>query len=333
MKILVVDDDDIALDMLAMLLKADGHEVEVAHDGAEALDIQRKGSIRLVISDWVMPRMDGLELCRRIRAGSIADYTYIILLTSRGESEDIVQGLTAGADEFLTKPFNPSELRVRLKTAERILSIETRHVTIFMLAKLVESRDADTGQHLDRIREYSRVLTRHIAGLGRLPEPVAPDYEEMIYLTSPLHDIGKVGIPDHVLLKPGHLSDEEYANMKTHTIIGGETMGAALKQYPQMEYLRMARDIALYHHERFNGTGYPEGLRGQEIPLCARIVALADVYDALTSKRVYKTAQPHEIARATILAETGRQFDPLVIDAFLVHEEEIIAIKDHYSQE
>lgn len=332
MRILVVDDDDIALEMLATVLSGDGHEVEVAHDGAEALEIIRRDKIRMVVSDWLMPGMDGIELCRRIRAESLTGYTYIILLTSRGEKEDIVVGLSAGADDFVTKPFHPAELKVRIQAGARILSMETRHVTIFALAKLTESRDSDTGHHLERIREDSRILARHIAGLPDFARKLGPDYVEMIYLTSPLHDIGKVGIPDYVLLKPGHLTDSEYALMRTHTTIGGETMGAALVQYPQIQYLRMARDIALYHHERFDGTGYPERLRGRDIPLGARIVAVADVYDALTSRRVYKTALPHDVARNMIVSESGKQFDPLVVEAFLENEAEIVAIHERYQE-
>jgi len=166
---------------------------------------------------------------------------------------------------------------------------------------------------------------------GATREQVDPDFACLIYLTSPLHDIGKVGIPDAVLLKPGRLSDREFAIMKTHTTIGAETLDAALHQYPGVAYLRFARDIALTHHERFDGSGYPSGLSGDDIPLSGRVVALADVYDALTSKRVYKPAYAHDIARSMIFEESGTHFDPAVVEAFRQNEAEFLKIRPQVS--
>ncbi len=328
MKILIVDDDDIALDALEHALIVAGYEVVAARDGQQALDILRRDSCRLVISDWVMPGMDGVELCRRIRREYFAGYVYVILLTSRDSAPDIVEGLSSGADDFLTKPFEPNELRVRVGVGERILSLETRDVAIFAMAKLAESRDPETGEHLERMRNYARIIAQHMASGKKSPEGIDENFVRLIFLTSPLHDIGKVGIPDSVLLKPGGLSDREFEIMKTHTTIGGDTLGAAVRQYPGVAYLRFARNIALTHHERFDGSGYPSGLTGRDIPLCGRIVALADVYDALTSRRVYKQAFAHDVARSMIFAEAGRHFDPEVVAAFTENGNKFRAISE-----
>lgn len=326
MRILIVDDDEITLELLGATLSHDGHEVLQAHNGLEAMENLEHNSVELVITDWMMPGMTGVDLVARIRQLYTNRYIYTILLTSRGDKVDIIEGLNSGADDFIVKPFDPTELSVRVKAGQRILTLESRQITIFAMAKLTDIRDDETGMHLERMREYSRILAQHIAGLPELHGRVSSDYPEMIYLTSPLHDIGKVGIPDCVLLKPSRLDDTEFVVMKTHTTLGGETFSAAIEQFPDTDYLRMARDIALYHHERFDGKGYPSGLSGTDIPLCARIVSVADVYDALISKRVYKQAFSHEIARSLIIEGSGTQFDPMVVTAFVAHEDEIRAV-------
>jgi len=320
MRLLVVEDNDIDAELLQCALSAFGYESDVARDGEEAFQKIRSGEYRLVISDWEMPGISGLELCRQIRQ-RIGRYVYVILLTSHCGTDNVVKGLSAGADDFLTKPFEPDELCVRIRTGERILAIASRDVTIFSLAKLAESRDPETGAHLERIREYCLLIGQDLANQELFHETVDGEYVQMIYLTSPLHDIGKVGIPDRVLLKPGRLTLEEFEVMKQHTVIGGQTLDAALQAYPEARYLQMARDIAWSHHEKFDGTGYPHGLRGEGIPLCGRITALADVYDALTTKRVYKDAFSHDVARAIILEGSGKHFDPQIIASFLRNEE------------
>jgi len=330
MQILIVDDNEIALDVLSLALTQAGHDVVTASDGQEALEIIRRAECRLVISDWEMPRMNGLELCRRIREEELPGYVYLILLTARNGTESIVGGLSAGADDFLTKPFVPEELRVRVRAAERILALETRDVAIFAMAKLAESRDPETGAHLERVRTYSRILAQQLARHERYGADVDSDFVRLIFLTSPLHDIGKVGIPDCVLLKPGRLSNREFDIMKTHTTIGAETLEAAAQHFPGVQFLQMAKEIALTHHERFDGTGYPHGICGYEIPLSGRIVALADVYDALTSKRVYKEAFAHDVAHGIIVSERGKHFDPDVVDAFLECESEFMLVRDRY---
>lgn len=332
MRILIVDDDAMALEMLRHALIRAGHEVETAANGLEALEILRNGTCRLVISDWTMPEMDGVELCRRIRAADSGGYVYVILLTARNSQQDTVEGLSAGADDFMPKPFNPTELMLRVRIGERVLSLETRDVTIFALAKLAESRDPETGAHLERVCNYSRLLALQLSQNPRFKDEIDDVYVRLIYQTSPLHDIGKVAIPDCVLLKPGRLSDREFEIMKSHTTLGAQTLDAALREHPEAGFLRMARDIAATHHERFDGTGYPKRLKGADIPLCGRIVAVADVYDALTTKRVYKGAFAHEVARAMILEERGSHFDPDVIDAFLNCEQQFIDVRDRFDE-
>jgi putative two-component system response regulator len=333
MRILIADDDPIALEMLRHALTRAGYEVETASNGAQAMEIVARGACRLVISDWTMPEMDGLELCRRIRSTDAGGYVYVILLTARSSGDETVIGLSAGADDLIPKPFNPPELLLRVQIGERILSLETRDLTIFALAKLAESRDPETGAHLERVCNYSRALAQHLELAGNHKEEITNGYVRLIYQTSPLHDIGKVAIPDCVLLKPGRLSDREFEIMKSHTTLGAQTLDAALREHPEARFLRMARDIAATHHERFDGTGYPAGLKGTDIPLCGRIVAVADVYDALSTKRVYKNAFTHDLAKAMILEERGTHFDPNLVEAFFACEKQFLYIRDRFADQ
>jgi len=325
-KILIADDDDVALEILEHALAQFGYEVTVAHDGREALDLVRSGQFRLVVSDWEMPKLTGVELCQEIRRRSASGYVYVILLTSRHGTQSVVDGMNSGADDFVNKPFQPQELVVRIRAGERILAMESRELIIFSMAKLAESRDPETGAHLERMREYCRVIAEHLSRQAKFRELVDGDYVQLIYMTSPLHDIGKVGIPDQILLKAGRLSGEEFEIMKRHAEIGARTLDAAAAAHPEAKFLCMAREIALCHHEKFDGSGYPNGLAGEEIPLCGRIVALADVYDALTTKRVYKPAFSHEKAAAIIREGRSRHFDPDIVDAFEANEARFIAI-------
>ena len=333
MRVLIAEDDSVTSLMLEYCLEQFGYEVTVVDNGLKALELVRTGEFQLVISDWSMPKMTGLELCREIRKRPTSSYTYVILLTSHGGTDCVVEGLDAGADDFITKPFQPEELHVRLRAGERVLSLESRDVTIFALAKLAESRDQETGAHLDRIREYCRVLCERLLEVGPYVDQIDGDFVRMVYLTSPLHDIGKVGIPDHILLKPGKLTAEEFEIMKQHSQIGFETLDAALQTRPEAQFLRMARDIARSHHEKFDGTGYPLGLKGQDIPLCGRIVALADVYDALTTKRIYKSAFSHEESRALIFEGAGKHFDPAIVDAFRDTESKFVSIRKRFADD
>lgn len=331
MHILIVDDNKIAVTDLQAALLDSGHEVETARNGKDAMAVLRKASCNLVITDWEMPEMNGIQLCQAIRQEGFPGYIYIILLSAHGSPDERVQGLSAGADDFIAKPFNPAELLARVGIAERILSLETRDIAIFAMAKLAESRDPETGAHLERVRTYSRLLAQHLATVEKFREQVDAEFIRLIYMTSPLHDIGKVGVPDSVLLKSGRLDDHEFEIMKTHVMIGAETLDSTLRTFPGAKFLQMARDIAGTHHERWDGKGYPAGLAGEQIPLCGRIVALADVYDALTSKRVYKSAFSHHIARSIIVKEAGAQFDADVVDAFIHTEVRFIAVATQFA--
>ena len=328
LRVLVAEDNELEAEILQHTLAQFGYDATLARDGLEAFELIRTGRYQLILSDWEMPGLTGVELCRRVRERSSCGYIYFVLLTSRTGTGNIVAGLNAGADDFLTKPFQPQELYCRLRAGERLLAMETRDLTIFSLAKLAESRDPDTGAHLERIREYCRLLADQLSSEHRFRALIDGDYIQMIYLTSPLHDVGKVGIPDHVLLKPGKLTDDEFDIMKQHTVLGGQTLDATVRAYPDAPFLQMARDIAWTHHEKYNGQGYPRGLCGTEIPLCGRIVAVADVYDALTTKRVYKEAYSHEMAFSIIRDGRGNHFDPDVVDAFIDIEGKIVAARE-----
>jgi putative two-component system response regulator len=326
MRVLVVDDDPVTIEMVSEDLRHFGYDVTAASDGDEAFDLIRTGRFRLVVCDWQMPGLTGLDLCREIRKRNWYGYVYFVLLTSNTGTDNIVCGLDAGADDFLTKPFQPLELLQRLRAGERVLALESRDLLIFAMAKLAESRDNETGAHLERMREYSRLLAEELTRWPKFSTTIDGDYVQLLYLTSPLHDIGKVGIPDAVLLKPGRLTPEEFEVMKTHTLLGGETLKSVANSRPEAEFLTMAEDIALTHHEHYSGAGYPHGLKGEEIPLSGRIVAVADVYDALTSRRVYKPAYSHETARSIIIEGSGTQFDPDVVKAFLNREADFIEV-------
>ncbi len=328
MQVLIVDDDDFALSVLEDTMQRMGYSVVCAHDGSEALDILRLGEIRLIITDWDMPAMNGLELCRAIRREDLAGYVYVIMLTGREGAKQRMDGLCSGADDFLNKPLDREELLVCLKTAERILSLETRDLALFALAKLAESRDSEAGAHVERVQGYSRVIAKNLSAEVKKHYGVDDEFIRLLFQTSPLHDLGKVGIPDAVLLKPGMLTPEEFAIMKTHAIVGAKTLDSALERFPSSRFLQMARDIAATHHEKFDGTGYPQGLSGEQIPLPGRIVAVADVYDALTNRRVYKNAMPHAEAMAIMRERRGTHFDPEVIDAFVRAEQLIVGVWD-----
>ncbi len=330
MRVLVVDDDVSCLVTLEGVLSDLGYDVATATNGRAAFELIQAGDYRVVISDWEMPERNGLELCRLIRQRKFGSYVYIILLTCHETHADLVHGLDAGADDFICKPFQPDELRVRLHAARRITALESRDIFIFSMAKLAESRDPETGAHLERMREYSRTLAEELSRHDEFRDVIDADYVRTIYQTSPLHDIGKVGIPDSILLKPGKLTTDEFEVMKQHTLIAGETLTAAVKNNPSASFFRFALDIALSHHERYDGKGYPHGLVGEQIPLCGRIVTVADVYDALTTRRVYKPAYSHESAKKMIIDDCGKAFDPVVVDAFLTCEDAFLAIRRKY---
>lgn len=329
MKVLIADDELVSRTKLKKHVSAMGHQVLVACNGHEALTIWKQHRPEMVITDWVMPGMTGLELVKEIKKLQGSRYSYIIMITSCSETDDLVKGMDAGADDFIAKPFIKEELNVRIKAGERIVNFESRDIVIFSMATLAEARDNDTGFHLERIRYYSKILAVNMASTQNIKQ-VTPAFIDNIFLTSPLHDIGKIGIPDFVLLKPGRLDDKEYKIMQKHTTIGYNALSTALERYPHEEYLKMSAEIALNHHEKYDGSGYPSGTKGEEIPLSARIVSLADVYDALVSKRVYKSAMPHDTAKSIIVSERERHFDPVIVDAFLQCEDKFIDELEKY---
>ncbi len=328
-KILVVDDDAGQRLLLQMALENRGYQVLTADNGEEASAIfEREPDIRLLISDLIMPRMDGLALTKRIRA-SERQYTYIIILTSSSDRKSVTRLLKAGADDFLFKPVVEDELFLRIKAGERLMRLESQEALIFTMAKLAEYRSHETGLHLERVRFYTRLLAQDL--FNNHPElGLNAASAEEIARVSPLHDLGKISIPDNILHKPGRLTDEEFTIMKQHTVYGGNIL---LDLYEQTEdnYLMAAYQVAMYHHEKWDGTGYPQGLAGEEIPIEARIVALADVYDAISSQRCYKEAISHSQARTIILDGKGRHFDPMVVESFLRQEDIWIGIREKYA--
>lgn len=326
-RVLIATTDEATTTQLQTALEALGFDPVTATDGADAQSrLAADQSIRVVICDVNLPHLDGPSLCRWIRTERLASYTYTLLLTGRDGSKDVVVGLGAGADEFLARPIDGDELHARLRTGERILAIETRDALVFALAKLAESRDPESGQHLERVRAYCHLLADDLRKNGVYADEVDQEFVRLMWLASPLHDIGKTGIPDSVLLKPGRLSDDEFAVMRTHTTIGAETLAEALKHCPDDRYLRVALDLIQSHHERWDGQGYPHRLALEKIPLAARIMAMADVYDALTSKRVYKNALPHNVATSIIVEGSGSHFDPMLVQAFCRQQEAFRAV-------
>jgi putative two-component system response regulator len=326
-KVLIVDSDHQEALELRDQLVARGFEVQIASDGESAIERLRLFSPRFIICDLELAGLSGIELCQKVRQRPSTQYTYFILLTTRTDAESVRASLDSGADDYLSKPFSFEELELRLETGKRLLTFEGRDMMIFSLAKLAESRDEDTGKHLERMREYSRAIACELMTWEKFEAAIDAQFVDLIYLTSPLHDIGKVGIPDSVLLKPGKLTAEEFEIMKRHTLIGGATLQASAEAYPEASFLQMALDISLKHHEKWDGSGYPFGLRGEEIPLSARIVALADVYDALTTKRVYKPAMSHEEASQIIRDSSGFHFDPDIVQAFFNIEPQVREIQ------
>jgi putative two-component system response regulator len=327
MQVLLVDNNPETLMKLSEIVSELGHGVVVATNGIEGLAQYRKHNPRFVIANVTLEGMSGVELCRAIRRRQSMNYTYLILLTKVENDETVELSIDSGADDYLCETFSRDMLRLRLEAGKRLMTLGGRDMMIFSLAKLAECRDNDTGKHLDRMREYAKLLACELSTYPEFESVIDEQFIELLYLTSPLHDIGKVGIPDSVLTKPGKLTSDEFAVMKTHTVIGGETIRATAAAYPQASFLKMAMDVVMYHHERWDGTGYPEGLAGNNIPLSARIVALADVYDALTSKRVYKAAFDHESASKIIIDGRGTHFDPILVDAFLQVQDAMNAIR------
>lgn len=355
--ILVVDDMPENLELYRRMLAPKGYSVIPANGGEAALEIVAATPPDVILLDLMMPGMDGFEVCERLKRNFSTRHIPIIMITGVAEHDANIRALESGVDDFLTRPIDPVLLEARIRSSvkskamqdqilryqkrleddkvileervrERTVEVErTQQATVFGLARLAESRDPETGEHLERMRRYVREIAIEMATWMKYDGIIDSGFVETLYYSSPLHDIGKVGIPDAILLKPGKLSGEEFDIMKTHALIGGDTLKAADEEAGGNSFLEMGRDIAYYHHEKFDGSGYPHGLLGPDIPLPARIVALGDAYDAMTTKRPYKDPFPHEKTREIILEAAGQHFDPEVVQAFLNREEKFIKIQ------
>jgi putative two-component system response regulator len=349
-KILVADDENGNRKLMEAVLLPLGYEVTLAKDGQETLEKVREDPPDVILLDIMMPKMDGFEVATRLKQGEETRIIPIVMVTSLNEVEDRVKALEAGADDFLNKPVDVSEVKARVKSLIKVKAYndhmrnhqkeleaevakrteQLRRVfgkieraslgTIYKLSRAAEYKDEDTGSHIQRMSHYSAAVARKM-GLNERTV-------EAILYAAPMHDIGKIGIPDRILLKPGKLDPDEWETMKQHTVIGqkilqGETEG----------FVRLAEVICLTHHDRWDGSGYPGNLKGNKIPLAGRIVAIADVFDALTSKRPYKAPLGVEKSFQIIKEGRGGQFDPDVVDAFFAVENEILAIKEMYRDE
>jgi putative two-component system response regulator len=339
--LLVVDDTPANVRLLAEMLRDRGYRVRVAPDGELALRAVRASPPDLILLDVNMPGLDGYEVCRRLKADERWRSIPVLFISAMDETGAKVRSFEAGGVDYITKPFQFAEVEARVEThlklrryqqeLEEMVREQVREIadsqmaTIFALARLAESRDDETGRHLERVREVCRLLALRLREHSPYASQIDEVYIRNLHQSSVLHDIGKVGISDVVLLKPGRLTAEEYEIVKAHPLIGARTLEAVHLQYPRNAFLEMGIAIARSHHEKWDGTGYPEGLEGERIPLCARIMGLADVYDAMRSKRVYKEAASHEETRETILRDGGTHFDPVIVEAFLAVEAELRA--------
>jgi putative two-component system response regulator len=354
--ILVVDDTPDNLTLMSGLLK-DEYRVKVANSGERALKIaQSESPPDLILLDIMMPEMDGYEVCRRLKADDNTRHIPIIFLTAKTEVVDETLGFELGASDYITKPISPPIVLARVETHLAIKRVQDflrdkntflaseinkrtaeivaiQDVTINAMASLAETRDNETGNHIRRTQHYVKVLAEKVRFNPRFAHFLNDNKTiELLFKSAPLHDIGKVGIPDRILLKPGRLEPAEFEIMKTHTTLGRDAILQAEKDLGvEMPFLKYAKEIAYSHQEKWDGSGYPEGLSGDDIPISARLMAVADVYDALISRRVYKAPMPHEKAVEIIKEGKGKHFDPDMVDAFLELEQEFKRIAETYA--
>ncbi len=333
--ILVVDDTPENIDVCRGIL-SDDYRIKVALNGERALKIAESASPPdLVLLDIMMPEMDGYEVCERLKANPLTKRIPIIFLTAKNQMEDEMKGFSLGAVDYITKPISPPIVKARVRThlalydQNRILEDkvrqrtaelnETRLEIIRRLGRAAEYKDNETGLHVIRMSHYSRVLATAVG--------MEPRDTDLLYNAAPMHDIGKIGIADRVLLKPGKLDDNEWDIMRRHPAFGANIIGDHIS-----ELLEIARLVALTHHEKWNGKGYPQGIAGEEIPLVGRITAIADVFDALTTERPYKQAWPLDKAFNLIEEEAGNHFDPNLATLFIQNRDEILNIKNQYAE-
>ena len=353
--ILVVDDTPDNLSLMSGLLK-DQYKVKVANSGEKALK-QVQGEVKpdLILLDIMMPGLSGYDVIREIKADPLARNIPVIFLTAMSEAEDEKKGLEMGAADYITKPISPPIVLARVKTqlenkavadflrdqnaylesevGKRTSEISAiQDVTILAMASLAETRDSDTGNHIRRTQHYVKILAERLKTHPRFGFFLSEQTINSLFKSAPLHDIGKVGIADRILLKPGRFTPEEFEIMKTHTTLGRDAIEHAEQQLGlKVEFLQLAKEIAYYHQEKWDGSGYPTGISGDDIPISARLMAVADVYDALISRRVYKEGMPHEKAVAIIIESKGTHFDPDVTDAFVDLQDEFRAIAARFA--
>ena len=351
--VLIVDDTPDNLTILNTLLNK-YYKVKIALNGRQALDIVAKSAPDLILLDVMMPEMDGYETCERLKSDTATANIPIIFLTAKSMQEDEEKGFALGAVDYIMKPISPPIVLARvkshllLKSASDILQdqnafleaeverrsrklMRIKDVTILAMASLAETRDNETGSHILRTQYYVLALGKKLQEHEDTSYVLDDENLNLLFKSAPLHDIGKIGIPDHILLKPGKLEPEEFDVMKKHPEIGKNAiMKSQMHLEGEDDFLRYASEIAYGHHEKWDGSGYPNQLTGKAIPLSARIMAIADVYDALISKRVYKPSFTHEDAMKIILDGKGSHFDPILVEAFEVISEEFRAIAEKY---
>jgi putative two-component system response regulator len=327
MKILIVEDNRLNLFVLAEYVKEKDIQVSIAANGEDALSLWKSECPEIVITDIEMPGVDGYSLIHQIRAQETDEYTYIIVLTAHDEIAILEKCFELGADDFIAKPVLKSELLHRIRAGERVLHQYSKNIIVYSLAQLTELRDLESGQHIKRIEAYAKLLANRLKSNLKYTFQITPRFLEELGPACMLHDVGKIAIDDQILRKPTSLNESEWQIMKTHTTVGQVAIDSIQLKHPRARFLKMAGEVARWHHERFDGAGYPDGLKGEEIPLAARIVALADVYDALVTQRVYKSSFGFAEAEVLIENESGRQFDPAIVNVFmqLAHEFRIIA--------
>ncbi|MBP6483932.1 MAG: two-component system response regulator [Rhodoferax sp.] len=353
--ILVVDDTPDNLALMRELLK-DDYQVKLANGGERALALAAQTPHPdLILLDIMMPGMDGYEVCQQLKARASTQNIPVVFLTAKTAVEDERKGLEIGAVDYITKPVSPPivlarvKIHLALKAHADFLSdksdfleaevtkrtrevVAIQDVTILAMASLAETRDSDTGNHIRRTQFYVKALAQHLSGNPKFSAQLTDSFIQRLFKSAPLHDIGKVGIPDRILLKPGRFEPKEFEIMKTHTTLGRDAIEHAEKQLGMsVDFLSMAKEIALSHQEKWDGTGYPQGLAGEAIPLSARLMAVADVYDALISRRVYKESMPHEKAAAIMQAGRGIHFDPDIADAFVALQDEFQKIAARFA--
>jgi putative two-component system response regulator len=354
--IMIIDDSEVIVNLLTLTLGPHGYRTVGFTDAQAALRALETASPDLVLVDINMPGMDGYEVCARIKELPRFRDTPVVFMSGMDDASVKVKAFRQGGVDYLTKPFQREEVLARLAThlrlsqmqaelarrnedLQQIVEKQVREIAdghlamIYALVRLAECKDGLTARHLDRVQLYTRALALRLGREPDLQERVTPAYIDNLQRASPLHDVGKVGIPDSILLKPGRLTDAEMAIMRQHTVLGAATLGEVSARYPGNALLLMGTRIARSHHERWDGGGYPDRMKGPEIPLCARIMAVADAYDAIRSERQYKPALPHEEAVRVILADSGSHFDPQVVASFHDVAAEFAAIAEGMSDD